>query len=109
VIKYLDRIESALRAFGPAELRRMAAATMRQALLPLGPVRNGALQAGTAFGTEVTIDYWLVGPAQQPILRPLPSRHQPAIVHALAVVTARDNYERTANASRCTISPTLSL
>lgn len=89
VIKYLGRIESALPAFGSAELRRLAAATMRQALSPLGPVRNGASAGRNGLrhlGTEVTVDYWLVGPAWQPILHLLPNRHQPVIAHALAVV-----------------------
>jgi hypothetical protein len=66
VIKYLDRINRALNTARPEDLRVMSAATMRHALAPLGQVQSGNLEGGTAFGVEVTIGYWLVGPAHQP-------------------------------------------
>jgi len=66
VIKYLDRINRALSAGSPEDLQLMSAATMRQALAPLGQVQSGNLPGGTAFGVKVTIGYWLVGPAHQP-------------------------------------------
>jgi hypothetical protein len=66
VIKYLDRINRALNTASPEDLELMSAATMRQALTPLAPIRSGNLRGGTAFGVEVTIGYWLVGPACQP-------------------------------------------
>ena len=77
VIKYLDRINRALNTASPEDLQLMSAATMRQALAPLGPVRSGTLPGGTAFGVEVTIGYWLVGPAHQPDLGRSPSNRCP--------------------------------
>jgi hypothetical protein len=68
VIKYLDRINRALNTVSPEDLQLMSAATMRQALSPLGQVRSGNLPAGAAFGVEVTVGYWLVGPAYKPAL-----------------------------------------
>jgi hypothetical protein len=65
VIKYLDRINWALNAASPEDLQLMSAETMRHALTPLGQVLSGNLPGGTAFGVEVTIGYWLVGPAHQ--------------------------------------------
>lgn len=69
VIKYLDHINRALNTASPEDLQLMSAATMRQALTPLGQVRSGNLPGGTAFGAEVTIGYWLVGPAHPPAPR----------------------------------------
>jgi hypothetical protein len=71
VTKYLDRINRALNTASPTDLQLMSAATMRQALAPLGPLRSGTLPGGTAFGVEVTIGYWLIGPAHQPDPPPL--------------------------------------
>jgi hypothetical protein len=65
VIKYLDRINRALDAASPEDLQLMSAATMQQALSPFGQVRSGDLPGRNAFGVEVTIGYWLVGPARQ--------------------------------------------
>ena len=48
----------------------MAAQTMKRALSALGPVHAGSLPGGTAFGVEVFVDYWLVGPASDPARRP---------------------------------------
>jgi hypothetical protein len=62
VIKYLGSMKRALSAADAAELRRLAATTLGRALPALGPVRSGSLSGGIAFGVEVAVDYWLVGP-----------------------------------------------
>lgn len=63
VIKYLDSIERAESATGSKRLQGMTVPTLGAALRPLGPVRTGSLAGGAAFGVEVTVRYWLVGPA----------------------------------------------
>lgn len=64
VIKYLDPVRRAEHAAGSAvRLREMAAATLDAALPQLGTVRTGSLSGGAAFDVEVSVDYWLVGPA----------------------------------------------
>lgn len=62
VIKYVPLVRSKLRQFGEAGVREMAADTMKRRLSPLGPVRSGSLHGGRAFGVEVAVDWWLVGP-----------------------------------------------
>ncbi|ARF53689.1 hypothetical protein B1H19_05405 [Streptomyces gilvosporeus] len=63
VIKYVALTRRKLRQFGEAGVRAMAADTMNRRLSELGPVCSGSLHGGEAFGVEVAVDWWLVGPA----------------------------------------------
>ena len=63
VIKYVSHTRRKLHQFGEAGVREMAADTMKRRLPGLGPVYSGSLRGGTAFGVEVAVDWWLVGPA----------------------------------------------
>jgi hypothetical protein len=64
VIKYLNLIKRAEHTAGSAtRLREMAVDTLAEALPQLGKVRSGSLPGGAAFDVEVSVDYWLVGPA----------------------------------------------
>lgn len=62
VIKYWAAIASSLRQSDPNALRRVAAETMARRLPTLGPMTSGSLDGGQAFGVEVAVDWWLVGP-----------------------------------------------
>ncbi|MFJ9634483.1 hypothetical protein ACIRU8_43005 [Streptomyces sp. NPDC101175] len=63
VIKYISGIRGALRLGTETEVRQAAAANLSSALRDLGPVLGGRLDAGEAFGVNIAIDYWIVGPA----------------------------------------------
>ncbi len=63
-IKYRPGLSAALRAHGPESLRHMAGHSVRALLSCLGPIHQGTLEGGTAFGVRVTIDYWLIGPLE---------------------------------------------
>jgi hypothetical protein len=61
-VKYLNGIRSSLRAQEEAALRAKARRAVTASLGSLGPLHHGALEGGHAFGTEVHILYWLIGP-----------------------------------------------
>jgi hypothetical protein len=62
VLKYRGLIRQSLASKGEGELRRMAVATMADALSKLGPVQTGSMAGGSAFGVEVSVDWQLAGP-----------------------------------------------
>ncbi|GEO93582.1 hypothetical protein [Kocuria flava] len=62
VIKYRPGIETALTRATQGDIRTGAWATLSSALEPMGPAVYGSLMAGKAFGVEVIVDYWIVGP-----------------------------------------------
>jgi hypothetical protein len=62
IIKYVSAIRGSARYGSPAKVRDLAAKHLGQALERLGPVRNGQMDAGSAFGTPTAVDYWIVGP-----------------------------------------------
>lgn len=64
VVKYLPDVTRSSREFGLETVRTMAKASVREQLSRLGPVADGFLAAGEAFGVEVSIDYFLVGPVK---------------------------------------------
>jgi hypothetical protein len=62
VIKYLDRIERAVRRRTAQDLWALAEHTATTTLRVFGAVHSGCLPAGRAFDVEVQIGYWLIGP-----------------------------------------------
>ncbi|MGW0189266.1 hypothetical protein ACWDV7_26360 [Streptomyces sp. NPDC003362] len=80
-VKYLNGIRSSLRAQDQSALRTKAWQTVTASLCSLGPLHHGALEGGHAFGTEVHILYWLIGPVPPaagalPPYRPVAGNHQ---------------------------------
>jgi hypothetical protein len=63
VIKYLPAIRGSLQKNSHGAVRQSASETLSRLLPDLGPVRSGSLMGGSAFGVQVAIDWWLVGPA----------------------------------------------
>ncbi|MEU9342053.1 hypothetical protein AB0D74_12650 [Streptomyces sp. NPDC048278] len=62
VIKYDRDVRAALHKMPEDGIRRAAANAANRILGAFGPVRKGSLSGGSAFGTQVAVDYWLVGP-----------------------------------------------
>ncbi|WP_148081853.1 hypothetical protein [Streptomyces botrytidirepellens] len=65
VIKYYADISRSVRSYTAEGLRALAGRTACTIFQELGPIRTGSLQGGVAFGTEVSVDYWLIGPVLQ--------------------------------------------
>jgi hypothetical protein len=63
VVKYLRGITGAVKKLRSAEAVRNASSDALSALFHcIAPVERGEWNGGSAFGTSVAIDYWLVGP-----------------------------------------------
>lgn len=73
VIKYRPGIKTALTRATQEEIRTGAKETLSSALEPMGPAVYGSLMAGKAFGVEVIVDYWIVGPAVDQQDEPVPA------------------------------------
>lgn len=63
VAKYLSGVRRAIAIAGSAEeVRVRALQNLEAALGALGPTTSGTITGGSAFGVDVLIDWWLVGP-----------------------------------------------
>jgi hypothetical protein len=65
VVKYLSTVRAALKRNDEAAVRQLAAENVQDMLSAIGPVVSGTLAGGTAFGAEVDVDFWVVGPVAQ--------------------------------------------
>jgi hypothetical protein len=63
VAKYLPGVAQAFSNFQTsAKIRTLAAHSLRANLSSLGPLSLGSMPGGSAFGVDVSLDWWLLGP-----------------------------------------------
>ena len=69
VIKYQSSIARGLRSFATeSDIREMAMKHLLREIGKLGPLSTGSIDAGSAFGVDVVLDWMLVGPVPRPVI-----------------------------------------